>query len=131
MLLALFAVTGPGRGALGVVPARRGIRAPMWHGEPWRAVTALTLHGRRGSSSWATVVATVLLVTAVAQRLGPGVGLAIFVLAGAIANLLAAAVHGDGHVAVGTPHGHVRSARYPGRPPVREAGTVRGSRTRR
>jgi rhomboid protease GluP len=46
-------------------------------------------------------VASALLVTAVCQQLGPGVGLWLLLLAGAGGNALTAAVHRAGHVSVG------------------------------
>jgi membrane associated rhomboid family serine protease len=63
-------------------------------------VTALLLHVD-AVHVLGNAVATALLVTAVAQRLGPGLAVGLVVLAGAVANLVAAAAYGAGHVAVG------------------------------
>ncbi len=99
-LLAFFAVTGPARARSAWFQRGAGAADRLWHGEPWRAVTALTLHVD-GVHVLGNSVATVLLVAALVARVGPGVGLALFVLTGALANLVAAAAHGGGHVAVG------------------------------
>jgi membrane associated rhomboid family serine protease len=99
-LLGFFALAGPARVRSEWFRRGAGSAGLMWQGEPWRAVTALTLHVDAvhvlGNS-----VATALLLAALVARLGPGVGLALFVLTGALANLIAAAAHGGGHVAVG------------------------------
>lgn len=99
-LLAFFLITGP--------PARgsrwfeRGAASAglMLRDEPWRAVTALTLHADAVHVA-GNAVATALLLTAVVQRLGPGGGLSLTLLAGAIGNILAAMTHDASHVAVG------------------------------
>jgi rhomboid protease GluP len=69
-------------------------------GEWWRTVTALTLHadaphviGNAGASA--------VLVGAVSQQLGPGVGLCVLLLAGAGGNALTAIAHGTHHDSVG------------------------------
>ena len=129
-LLALFAVTGPGRARSEWFQRGAGSARLMWHGEPWRAVTALTLHVD-GVHVLGNSVATVLLLAAVVQRLGPGVGLALFVLAGAIANLLAAAAHGGGHVAVGASTATFGALGILAALQFASPGTVRDSRTRR
>lgn len=100
LLIGFFAITGPraGHGAWferGSADAQR-----MMAGEWWRAVTALTLH-----ADWphllGNAVAGAVLVTAVVQQVGPGVGLWLLLLAGTGGNVLSAAVHGPGHVSVG------------------------------
>jgi membrane associated rhomboid family serine protease len=99
-LLAVFAATGPpssrspwfGRGAAAA--------GPMLHGEPWRALTALTLH-LDTAHALGNAVATALLVPPIVERLGPGSGLALVLLAGAAANLLGAAMQEPQHVAAG------------------------------
>src|SRR5207249_906367 len=70
----------------------------MMAGEWWRAVTALTLHAD-APHLLGNALAGALLVTAVCQQLGPGVGLWLVLLAGAGGNALTAAVHGAGPVA--------------------------------
>jgi membrane associated rhomboid family serine protease len=69
-------------------------------GEPWRALTALTLHADL-AHVLANAIAASLFFGAVFQALGPGVGLALVLVAGAMGNLLNAWVHGSGHISVG------------------------------
>jgi membrane associated rhomboid family serine protease len=99
-LLAFFAVTGPP--APGSRWFARGAAAAghMLSGEPWRAVTALTLHVDMVHVA-GNAVATAVLLPPLVQRLGPGVGVWLMLLAGTGANLLAAMVHDPRHVAVG------------------------------
>ena len=99
-LLGFFAITGspaPGSRWFERGAASAGL---MLRDEPWRAVTALTLHVDAVHVA-GNAVATALLLTAVVQRLGPGVGLSLTLLAGAVGNILAALLHGSGHVAIG------------------------------
>src|SRR2546430_9329762 len=56
-------------------------RSRMMAGEWWRAVTALTLHAD-APHLLGNALASALLVTAVCQQLGPGVGLWLVLLAG-------------------------------------------------
>jgi rhomboid protease GluP len=95
LLLGFFAISGPP--AAGSRWFERGAAASglMLHGEPWRAVTALTLHVDM-VHALGNAVATALLIPPVAQALGPGAGLWLMLLAGAGGNLLAAAAHGPG-----------------------------------
>jgi membrane associated rhomboid family serine protease len=99
-LLAFFATTGsPTAGSLWF--ARGAASAgDIVAGEWWRVVTALTLHVD-AVHVLGNAVATALLVPAVAQRLGAGAGLALMLLAGAVANFLSAMAHDARHVAVG------------------------------
>jgi rhomboid protease GluP len=69
-------------------------------GEPWRAVTALTLHADL-SHLVANATAGAFLATAVCRTLGGGLGAALIVAAGAGGNLLNAALRGRPHVSVG------------------------------
>lgn len=100
LLLAFFAVTGPP--VAGSRWFERGAAA-SWHiasGEPWRAMTALTLHVDAFHVA-GNAVATAVLLPAVVQRLGPGCGLTLVLLAGTVANLVGAIAHGPRYVAVG------------------------------
>jgi membrane associated rhomboid family serine protease len=72
----------------------------MMAGEWWRTVTALTLHAD-APHLLGNAVPSALFVTAVCQRLGPGLGLWLLLLAGAGGNALTAAVYGGGHSSVG------------------------------
>jgi len=69
-------------------------------GEVWRTVTALTLHADLGHVA-ANAVAGALFVGAVCRVLGPGLGCALVLLAGAGGNFLNAAFHGSQHISVG------------------------------
>jgi membrane associated rhomboid family serine protease len=100
LLVVFFAITGsPADGARwferGAASAGR-----ILGGEPWRAVTALTLHIDAVHVAGNALAVAVLLQPLVA-RLGPGSGLLLMLLAGATGNVLAAMVHDPRHVAVG------------------------------
>jgi membrane associated rhomboid family serine protease len=69
-------------------------------GEPWRSVTALTLHADL-SHLVANVTAGAFLATAVCRTLGGGLGAFLIVAAGAAGNLLNAVLRGPPHVSVG------------------------------
>jgi membrane associated rhomboid family serine protease len=69
-------------------------------GEPWRAVTALTLHADVIHVTGNAVAVAVLLPPLV-QRFGAGFTLLLLLLAGALGNVLAAMTHDARHVAVG------------------------------
>jgi membrane associated rhomboid family serine protease len=69
-------------------------------GEPWRAVTALTLHADV-SHLVANVTAGALLATAVCRTVGGGLGAALIVAAGAGGNALNAFLQGPRHVSIG------------------------------
>ena len=69
-------------------------------GELWRTVTALTLHAdvaHAASNSFALA----LFLGAVSSALGPGLGCALILLAGAGGNFANALLHGSAHVSVG------------------------------
>ena len=100
LLLWLFTVTGPP--APGSPWFERGAAAAgrMLHGEPWRAVTALTLHADVVHVA-GNAVALAVLVPPLVQRFGAGAAVVILLLAGAGGNLVAAVAHTAAHVAVG------------------------------
>ena len=100
LLIGFFAVTGTRAGRSvwferGAASAERIVA-----GEWWRTITALTLHAD-APHVIGNAAASVVLVWAVADQLGPGVGLWLLLLAGAGGNALTAAVHGAHHNAVG------------------------------
>jgi membrane associated rhomboid family serine protease len=98
-LLAAFAVTGPP--GVGSRWFEQGAAvAGLMRAEPWRAVTALTLHLDAAHVA-GNAVATAVLLPAIGQRLGAGVGLWLVLMAGAVGNLLAALAQMPGHAAVG------------------------------
>jgi membrane associated rhomboid family serine protease len=100
LLLGFFAVTGPPAAGSRWFPRGAAAAGPMLDGEPWRAVTALTLHVDL-AHALGNAIATTLLVPPILERLGPGSGLGLVLLAGVAANLLAAAAQSPQHVAAG------------------------------
>ena len=70
------------------------------HGEPWRAVTALTLHADV-VHALSNAVGIALFLSAVSSTLGMGLGWALVLLAGVAGNLANAFFHGDPHVSLG------------------------------
>jgi len=100
LLIGFFVVTGPADG--NVVWFARGSAAAsrILAGEVWRTVTALTLHVDV-AHVLGNALASAVVVTAIGQQLGPGVGIWLLLLAGAGGNMLTALVHGSPHVAVG------------------------------
>jgi membrane associated rhomboid family serine protease len=100
LLVGFFAITGPRAGRSAWFEHGGADAARIVAGEWWRTVTALTLHAD-GPHLLGNAVACAILMTAVVQHLGPGVGLWLVLLAGAGGNALTAAVHGGGHVSVG------------------------------
>jgi rhomboid protease GluP len=70
------------------------------NGEPWRAVTALTLHADI-THVLGNAIAGAIFLTAVCRALGPGLGCALVLLSGVAGNLLNAFVHTTLHVSVG------------------------------
>jgi len=101
-LLLLWSFTVTGTPAAGSPWFERGAAAAgrILAGEPWRAVTALTLHADVVHVVGNAVALTVL-VPAIVQRFGAGAALLLLLLAGAGGNVLAAIVHDPRHVAVG------------------------------
>ena len=95
-----FFVTGPPAASSSWSVRGAAVSGSMLNGEPWRAVTALTLHVDL-LHVMGNVIATALLLPPIIRRLGPGIGLALALLSGAGGNLLAAWVQGPRHVAVG------------------------------
>jgi len=100
LLIGLFAITGSREGHSEWFQRGSADATRMMAGEWWRAVTALTLHADV-PHLLGNALAGALLVAAVCQQLGPGVGLWLLLLAGAGGNALTAAVHRGGHVSVG------------------------------
>src|SRR5580765_7005758 len=100
LLFVFFFVTGPPAASSSWAARGAAASGSMLNGEPWRAVTALTLHVDL-LHVLGNAIATALLLPPIVRRLGPGVGLTLVLLAGAAANLLGAWVQGPQHVAVG------------------------------
>lgn len=100
LLVAFFTVTGAPAGESRWFARGAAAAGAMLAGEPWRAVTALTLHADAAHVA-GNAAAIALLLPGIVQRLGPGAACGLVLLAGAAGNLLAALAHGPGHVAVG------------------------------
>jgi membrane associated rhomboid family serine protease len=100
LLVGFFIVTGPRQ--RGVIWFDRGSAAAqqILAGEVWRTVTALTLHADVPHVV-GNAIACLVLVTAVAWWLGPGVGTWLVLLAGAGGNALTALAQGAPYVSVG------------------------------
>ena len=130
LLLGFFFVTGPPAATSFWAARGAAVSGSMLNGEPWRAVTALTLHVDL-VHVLGNAIATALLVPPIIRRLGPGIGLTLVLVSGAAANLLGAWVQGPQHVAVGASTATfgalgILAALRQGSPPA--AGRVRGRR---
>lgn len=99
-LLAFFAITGPPASGSRWFAAGAASAGAIANGEAWRAVTALTLHADALHVA-GNAVAVAVLVPAVAQRFGAGLGLALVLLAGVLGNVASALAHDPRHIAVG------------------------------
>lgn len=99
LLLGFFAVTGASA-AKSRWFEHGAASAGRMGSEPWRAVTALTLHVDAVHVA-GNAVATAMLLPAVAERFGPGLAGLLLVVGGAAANLLGALAHDPRHSAVG------------------------------
>jgi membrane associated rhomboid family serine protease len=97
LLLWLFSVTS------GRPWAERGTAAAaaIGDGEVWRTVTALTLHADLVHVA-GNAVAVAVLFPPLVQRFGAGAALLLLLASGAVGNLLAAMIHDERHVAVGS-----------------------------
>ena len=100
LLVAFYAVMGPADAESTWARAGSAAAELIVHGEPWRAVTALTLHANP-AHLLGNAVACAVFVTAVGRALGPGLGGALVLAAGAGGNVLNAFLHGAHHSAVG------------------------------
>jgi len=99
-LLAFFLATGPRGPGLPWFERGSADAERILHGEPWRTVTALTLHADLGHAL-ANALAGALFLGAVCAALGPGFGCALVLLSGAGGNLINALVQGSHRVSVG------------------------------
>ncbi len=100
LLLGFFALTGSR--ATGAAWFERGSASAerMLRGEMWRAVTALTLHADL-AHVLGNAIACAVLIPPIAQALGPGTGLMVLLVSGAIGNVLTALVLNAPHNSVG------------------------------
>jgi rhomboid protease GluP len=100
LLVGFYAITGPRAEHGAWFDAGSADAARIVAGEWWRTITALTLHADP-PHLLGNAVALAGLLTAVCSELGPGVGLWLVLLAGALGNALTAVAHGGAHVSVG------------------------------
>jgi membrane associated rhomboid family serine protease len=100
LMIGFFAVTGTRAGHSAWFERGEAAAERIVAGEWWRTVTALTLHAD-APHVLGNAAASVVLVGAVSQQLGPGVGLWLLLLAGAGGNALTAVAHGTHHNSVG------------------------------
>jgi len=103
-LWAFYVVTGPAWRGSSWATAGAADADRLLHGEPWRAVTALTLHAD-AAHLLGNVVSCAVFVTALARLIGPGVAAVAVLVAGAGGNFLAAALRGTAYVSVGASTG--------------------------
>ncbi len=99
-LLAFFLVTGARDPASVWFESGSADAARILADEPWRAITALTLHADIGHV-FSNAVVGAFFFAAVFRALGPGLGLLLVVLAGAGGNFANALAHVSHHVSVG------------------------------
>jgi rhomboid protease GluP len=100
LLLAAFSLTGAPEAGSRWVERGAAAAGRILDDEPWRAVTALTLHAN-AVHVLGNAAATAVLLPPLAQRLGLGVALCLLLLAGAGGNVLSALVHDPRHLAIG------------------------------
>jgi len=99
-LIGFFFVTGAGDSMVHWFQRGSADVERILHGEVWRTVTALTLHADIGHVL-ANAIAAAVFLAAVCRGLGPGLGCAVVLLAGAGGNYVNALFHGSFHVSVG------------------------------
>jgi membrane associated rhomboid family serine protease len=102
VLAAFFVVAGSWEAATPSAWFRVGAASSelIRHGQWWRAVTMLTLHGDLLHIA-SNVVASLLFVSAVGRWLGTGLGALVTLVSAAAANVLVALSHRTPHVSVG------------------------------
>ena len=99
-LFVFFTITGPRDPGVRWFAHGAADSARIGDGELWRTVTALTLHADLTHVA-ANAAIGAWFFTAVCRALGPGLGGALLLLAGAGGNFANAVLHGAGHSSVG------------------------------
>lgn len=97
-LVAFHVVTLPHRDRW--LAAGGGAAREILNGEPWRAITALTLHADSVHVG-GNAVAALIFFTALGRWLGGGVAALLIVLSGALGNLVNARAHAAGFSSIG------------------------------
>jgi membrane associated rhomboid family serine protease len=100
LLLGFYAFTGPRAAGISWFERGSASAARILGGEIWRTITALTLHADL-AHVLGNAVACLVLIPPVCHALGPGTGLWVLLLSGALGNALTALVHGAPHDSVG------------------------------
>jgi rhomboid protease GluP len=100
MLLAFFYITIAWKSTLPWFERGSADAERILDGEIWRAVTALTLHANLVHVI-SNAIGAAIFLGAVGGLLGPGIGSALVLLAGAGGNLTNALVHESAHVSIG------------------------------
>lgn len=100
MLLGFFFVTAIWRGPAPWLELGSADAGRIAHGELWRTVTALTLHADLVHAA-TNAFAAAIFFGALSAAVGPGLGSALILLAGAGGNLINAILQGPSHVSVG------------------------------
>jgi membrane associated rhomboid family serine protease len=99
-MLAFYGVTGPSRPDVSWFSEGSAHATLIRAGELWRTVTALSLH-----TDFEHLIGNVLFgaffLAAVGRSLGPGVALALVILAGAGGNLINAFLRSSDHISIG------------------------------
>jgi membrane associated rhomboid family serine protease len=99
-LVMFFLVTGARNSEISWFQRGSADAARMLEGEFWRAVTALTLHADL-AHVFANAIFGAFFLSAVCRALGPGLGCALVLFAGAAGNLVNAVAYGSAHISVG------------------------------
>jgi rhomboid protease GluP len=103
-MAAFFMITGPASGGAAWFKRGASVADLVVSTQPWRAVTALTLHAD-GAHVMGNVISGSIFATAVHRRLGPGGGSLAILASGIAGNLINAFWHhaaGDGgHASIG------------------------------
>jgi rhomboid protease GluP len=100
LLLGFFALTTAGARGSEWFEHGSASAADILRGEVWRTITALTLHVDL-AHVLGNAVFCIVLIPPVCHALGPGTGLWVLLLSGALGNWLTALVHGAPHISVG------------------------------
>ena len=100
LMLGAFAITGPSASRSDWFVHGAAVAGRILSDEPWRVVTALTLHADL-VHVLGNAAATAVLLGPLAQRLGVGAALVLTLLAGAVGNVLSAMVHESTHASIG------------------------------
>lgn len=102
-LAVFYLVTGPVASGSGWFAEGRSVSTLVLGPEPWRAVTALTLHAD-GAHILGNAISGTVFTSALQRRIGPGGALLGVVVAGALGNAANALYHhlsGDVHASIG------------------------------